>query len=152
VNQGSSYLVKTRWPDFSLSWHKVKWEKIWETSEKLAKFNRFFPQNYMSPMFFHKINMLHNDLKNDAIKEFGIKWWTLNSAWLKFQEHGTFTWILKKKYDYWWKKYWLKKTDKVTKTSLFGRNRTISLKLRWKSHPLCLVWWALMNMWKPFTW
>jgi hypothetical protein len=35
-----------------------------------------------------------------------------------------FMWKLKKKYDYWWKKYGLEKTDRATKTSLFDRNWT----------------------------
>jgi len=52
--------------------------------------------------------------------------------------------ILKKKYDYWRKKYGLEKTDRATKTSLFDRNWAISLKSRWKSRPLRLVWWAPM--------
>ena len=51
-------------------------------------------------------------------------------------------WILKKKYDYWWKKYGLEKTDRATKTSLFDRNWATSLKPRWRSRPLRLVWWA----------
>jgi hypothetical protein len=34
---------------------------------------------------------------------------------------------LKKKYDYWWKKYLLEKTDRATNTSLFDRNWAISL-------------------------
>ena len=38
--------------------------------------------------------------------------------------------ILKKKYDYWRKKYGLEKTDRATKTSLFDRNWAISLKSR----------------------
>ena len=54
-----------------------------------------------------------------------------------------FMWILKKKYDYWWKKYRLEKTDRATKTSLFDRNWAISLKPRRRSRPLRLVWWAL---------
>ena len=52
-------------------------------------------------------------------------------------------WILKKKYDYWWKKYGLEKTDMATKTSLFDRNWAISLIPRQKSRPLSLIWWAL---------
>jgi hypothetical protein len=52
-------------------------------------------------------------------------------------------WILKKKYDYWWKKYGLEKTDRATKTSLFDRNWATSLKPRQRSRPLRLVWWAL---------
>jgi hypothetical protein len=52
-------------------------------------------------------------------------------------------WILKKKYDYWWKKYGLEKTDRATKTLLFDRNWAISLKSRQRSPSLRLVWWAL---------
>jgi hypothetical protein len=52
-------------------------------------------------------------------------------------------WILKKKYDYWWKKYGLEKTERATKTSHFDRNWAISLKPRRRSRPLRLVWWAL---------
>jgi hypothetical protein len=48
--------------------------------------------------------------------------------------------ILKEKYDYWLKKYWLEKTDRVTKNSLFDRTWAISLKPSRKSRPLRLVW------------
>jgi hypothetical protein len=34
--------------------------------------------------------VLHNDLKKDAINEFGIKYWTSNPVWVIFQEHGSF--------------------------------------------------------------
>ena len=43
----------------------------------------------------------------------------------------------------WAKKYGLEKTDRATKTSLFDRNWATSLKPRWRSRPLHLVWWAL---------
>ena len=106
-----------------------------------TNFNVSFPTTACSPTF-HKTNMLHNDLKKDAIYEFGIKYWTSNPVWVKFQEHG----ILKKKYDYWWKKYGLEKTYRATKTSLFDRNWAISLKPRRRSRPLRLVWWALLHV------
>ena len=51
-------------------------------------FNISFPTTACSPTF-HKTNVLHNDLKKDAINEFGIKYWTSNSVWVKFQEHGS---------------------------------------------------------------
>ena len=57
-----------------------------------------------------------------------------------------FMWILKKKYDYWWKKYGLEKTDRATKTSFFDRNWATSLKPRRRSRPLRLVWWALKTV------
>jgi hypothetical protein len=51
-------------------------------------------------------------------------------------------WILKEKYDYWWKKYGIEKTDRATKTSLFDKNWAISLKqgeevahIAWFSEP-----------------
>jgi len=41
-------------------------------------------------------------------------------------------------------KYQLTKTDKVTKASPFGGNRTISMKPgQKKSCLLCLAWWTL---------
>jgi hypothetical protein len=55
-----------------------------------------------------------------------------------------FMWILKKKYDYWWKKYGLEKTDRATKTLLFDRNWASSLKPRRRSRPPRLVWWAIL--------
>ena len=62
-------------------------------------------------------------------------------------------WILKKKYDYWWKKYGLEKTDRETETSLFDRNCATSLKPRRRSRPLRLVWCALgPKYWNPIKW
>jgi hypothetical protein len=54
-------------------------------------------------------------------------------------------WILKKKYDYWWKKYGLEKTDRATKTSLFDRNWAILLKPRRRSHPFdpYMIWCSI---------
>ena len=57
-----------------------------------------------------------------------------------------FMWILKKKYDYWRKKYGLEKTDRATKTSFFDRNWVTSLKPRRRSDPLRLVWCALKTV------
>jgi hypothetical protein len=51
-------------------------------------FNVSFPTTACSPTF-HKTNVLHNDLKKDAINEFGIKYWTSNHVRVKFQEHGS---------------------------------------------------------------
>ena len=39
----------------------------------------------------------------------------------------------------------VKRLTRTTKTSLFDRNWAISLKPRWRSRPLCLVWWALLS-------
>ena len=57
------------------------------------------------------VSQFSSTLKKDAINEFGIKYWTSNPVWVTFQEHAPFMWILKKKYDYWWKKYGLEKTS-----------------------------------------
>jgi hypothetical protein len=40
--------------------------------------------------------------------EYNIEHQTLYGSYFR---NISFTWILKKKYDYWWKKYWLEKTD-----------------------------------------
>ena len=146
IHQGSSYIVKTGRLDFPLSWLKGEVREnlrdFWKAS---INFNVSFPTTTCPPTF-HKTNMLHNDLKKDAINEFGIKYWTSNPVWVIFQEHASFMWILKKKYDYWWEKYWLEKTDRATKTSLFDRNWAISLKPRRKSRPLRLVLWVLIHV------
>jgi hypothetical protein len=66
---------------------------------------------------------------------------------LHFRNMGApFMWILKKKYDYWWKKYGLEKTDRASKTSFFDRNWVTSLKPRRRSRPLRLVWCALKTV------
>jgi hypothetical protein len=39
------------------------------------------------PPTFHETNVLQNDPKKDAINNFGIKYWTSNPVWVKFQEH-----------------------------------------------------------------
>ena len=72
-------------------------------SERFLKidpnFNISFPNTARS-LTFHKTNVLHNDLKKDAINEFGIKYWTSNPVWVKFQEHGNIeekVWLLVKK-------------------------------------------------------
>jgi hypothetical protein len=131
--QGSPHIVKTGWFDFSLSWLKG------EVRENLGDFRKsiqiltfLFPLSHV-PLPFTKMNVLHYDLKKDAINEFGIKYWTSNPAWATFPEHVN----IEEKYDYWWKKYGLEKTDRATKTW------AISLKPRRRCRPLPLVWWAL---------
>jgi hypothetical protein len=61
---------------------------------------KFFTTSYLphAPLPFTKTNVLHYDLKKNAINEFGIKYWTSNPVWVTFQ--APFMWILKKKYDY----------------------------------------------------
>jgi hypothetical protein len=43
----------------------------------------------MFPYLSQNEHAAHNDLKKDAINEFGIKYWTSNPVWVKFQEHGS---------------------------------------------------------------
>jgi hypothetical protein len=50
------------------------------------------------------------------------------------------TYVMCSFFFFFWKKYWLEKTDRATKTSLFDRNWAISLKPRRTSHPLRLVY------------
>ena len=58
------------------------------------------------PLPFTKTNY---DLKKDAINKFGIKYWTSNPVWVKFQEHGSSfyvnieekVWLLVKKIRTW---------------------------------------------------
>jgi len=102
--QGSPHIIKTGRLDFSLSW------LTGEVRENLGDFRKsiqiltFLSSLPHVPLPFTKTNVLHYDLKKDAINEFGIKLWTSIPVWVTFQEHGSpFMWILKKKYDYWWK-------------------------------------------------
>jgi len=127
-------MVKTEWLDFSLSWLKGNFRK----SIKILMFLSPLPH---VPPTFHKTNLLHNDLKKDAINEFGIKYWTFYPVRFKFQEHGSSFYVIigEKNTD-------LKRLTRATKTSPFDRNWATSLKPRRKSHPLCLVWWALMKV------
>jgi hypothetical protein len=82
--------------------------------------------------------------QKDAINEFGIKYWTSNPVWVRFQEHRSSFYVnIEGKVWFWLKKYWLEKTDRATKTLLFDRDWAISFKPRRKSCPLRLVWWAL---------
>ena len=75
--------------------YKINNKQVWYSEGKSGKlpkidpnFNISFPTTACSPTF-HKTNMLHNDLKKDAINEFGIKYWTSNPVWVKFLEHGS---------------------------------------------------------------
>ena len=105
--------------------------------------NFFFISFPACPPTFHKTNVLHSDLKKDAVKKFGIKDWISNAVFDKFQEHRSF--LLRH--------YWrmitgekigtCKDSDRVTKT--FGGKRVISMKPGRKSQPLCLVWWSLVT-------
>ena len=128
--QGSPHIVKTGRLDFSLSWLKGK------VRENLGDFRKLIQiLTFLSPL-----PLLHNDLKKDAVNEFEIKYWTSNPVWVKFHE------IL---CEYWRKSMIIgeKNTDlkRLTKTSLFDRNWAISLKPRRRSHPLRMVWWALVH-------
>jgi hypothetical protein len=99
---------------------KIRTRKIWQSEWKSGRlpkinpnFNVSFPTTACSPTFY-KTNVLHNDLKKDAIDEFGIKYWTSNPVWVKFQKHGSSfyvnieekVWLLVEKNTTW--KDWLK--------------------------------------------
>ena len=92
-NQGSPHIVKTGWLDFSLSWLKG------EVRENLGDFQKSIPiLTFLSPLPhvplpFTKRTCVHNDLKKDAINEFGIKYWTSSPVWVIFQEHGSFFYV-----------------------------------------------------------
>jgi hypothetical protein len=82
---GSPNIVKTGRLDFSLSWLKGESGRLPKIDQN---FNVSFPTTACPPTF-HKTSVVHNDLKKDAINEFGIKYWTSNPVWVKFQEHGS---------------------------------------------------------------
>jgi hypothetical protein len=82
------------------------------------------------PLPFTKMNVLHYDLKKDAINEFEIKYWTSNPVWVTFQEHGSSFYVNIEE------KVWLLVKKIRTKTSLFDRNWATSLKPRRRNCPL----------------
>ena len=47
----------------------------------------------MFPYLSQNECVLHNDLKKDAINEFGIKYLTSSPVWVIFQEHGRFFYV-----------------------------------------------------------
>jgi hypothetical protein len=106
-------------------------------------FNVSFPTTACSPTF-HKTNVLHNDLKKDAINEFGIKYWTSNHVRVKFQEHGSSfyvnieekVWLLVKKIQTW--KDW-----QGDENFAFWQKLSDFIETKAKKSPLHLVWWAL---------
>ena len=61
--------------DFSLSWH------MGEVRENLGDARISIKMLTKCPPTFHQTNVLHNDLKKDAIDEFGIKYCTSNPVW-----------------------------------------------------------------------
>jgi hypothetical protein len=48
-------------------------ENLEDFRKSYQNFNVYFPTTACPPTF-HKMNVLHNDLKKDAINEFGIKY------------------------------------------------------------------------------
>jgi hypothetical protein len=126
----------------SLSWLKGEVRENLGDFRKSIQILTFLSPLPHVPLPFTKTNVLHYDLKKDAINEFGIKYWTSNLVWVTFQEHGSSfyvnieekVWLLVKQIRTW---------NRATKTSLFDRNWAISLKPRRRSRPLRLVWWAL---------
>jgi hypothetical protein len=106
-------------------------------------FNVSFPTTPCSPTL-NKTNVVHNDLKKDAINEFGLTYWTSIPVWVNFQEHVSSFYVnIEEKVWLLVKKYGLEKTDRANKTSLFDRKWVTSLKPRRRSCPLRQVWWAL---------
>ena len=110
-SQGSPHIVKTGWLEFSLFWLKGEvWENLGDF-RKLIQILTFLSPLPHVPLPFTKTNVLHYDLKKDAINEFGIKYWTSNPGWVTFQEHGSFfyvnieekVWLLVKKIQTCWK-------------------------------------------------
>jgi hypothetical protein len=79
-SQDSPHIVKTGRLDFSLS---LSWLED-EVRENLGDFRKSIQiLTFLSPLLhvplpFTKTNVLHYDLKKDAINEFGIKYWTWN--------------------------------------------------------------------------
>ena len=115
---------------------------FWKASKSLT-FLSSLPHASPNPTF-HKTNILHKDLKKDAINEFGMKHQTLYRSNFRNME-ATFTWILKKKYGY------LKNTDLKRLTGWLKLCLLTGIEwFHWnkdeKSHPLHLVWWALKMM------
>jgi hypothetical protein len=72
-----THIIKIGRLGFSLSWLKGEVRENLELPNIDPNFNISFPTTACS-LTFHKTNMLHNDLKRDAINEFGIKYWTSN--------------------------------------------------------------------------
>ena len=108
-SQGSPHMVKTRRLDFSLSWLKGEGrENLGDSRKSIQILAILFPLPHV-PIPFTKMNVLHYDLKKDAINEFGIKYWTSNPVWVTFQEHvSSFyvnieekVWLLVKKVQTW---------------------------------------------------
>ena len=146
MSQGSPHIVKTGRLDFSLSWLKGEVRENLVDFQKSIQILTFLSPLLHVPLPFTKRTCCTMILKRMQLTslEWNIEQQTLYGS--NFRNMGApFLWILKKKYDYWWKKYGLEKTDRATKTSLFDRNWAISLKPRRRSRPLRLVWWALMS-------
>ena len=101
--------LTTHWLDFSLSWLKgdVR-ENLGDFRKSIQILTFLFPLSHV-PLPFTKTNVLHNNLKKDAINDFGIKYWTLNHVRVTFQEHGSSfyvnieekVWLLVKKIRTW---------------------------------------------------
>ena len=89
--QGSPHIVKTGWLDFSFSWLKGEVRENLGDFRKSIQILTFLSPLHHVPLSFTKTNVLHYDLKKDAINEFGIKYWTFN---IKNTGHISGTWEL----------------------------------------------------------
>ena len=87
--QGSPHIVKTGWFDFSLSWLKGEVRENLGDFRKSIQILTFLYSLPHIPLPFTKTNVLHYNLKKDAIDEVGIKYWTSNPVWATFQEYGS---------------------------------------------------------------
>jgi len=100
VMQGSPHLVKTGRLKFSLNWLKGKVTEILVYFRKTSKMFEFLstPPHVLP---FTKQTCCIDNLKKGYNEQVWNKTLNIKPCMLKFQEH--FTWILKKKDDYWWK-------------------------------------------------
>jgi hypothetical protein len=109
LEQGSSHIVKTGRLDFSLSWLKGEVRENLGDFRKSIQILTFLSPLPHVPLPFTKTNVLHYDLKKDAINEFGIKYWTSNPVSLQGHISRTFfyvnieekVWLLVKKIRTW---------------------------------------------------
>jgi hypothetical protein len=111
TSQGSPHILKTGRLDFSLSWLKGEVRENLGDFRKSIQILTFLSPLPHVPLPFTKTNVLHYDLKKDAIDKFGIKYWTSNPVWVTFQEYGSSfymnieekVWLLVKKIRTWQK-------------------------------------------------
>ena len=87
IYQGSPHIVKTGRLDFSLSWLKGEVRENLGDFRKSIKILTFLSPLPHVPLPSTKWTCCTTILKKDAINECGIKYWTSNPVWVKFQEY-----------------------------------------------------------------